>query len=109
MLLDVALEARRELTDAGANVCIAIAGGHQVEWLLDPCDEEASLAPGEGRQQGRARPERKGHVRRWEQRGPPDEPDPLAPPRHRTTSETAEHPALPHDPLAPKGRLQLHL
>src|SRR5437879_12632471 len=108
VLLDVALKARRELTDAGANVGIPIAGRHQVEWLLDARDEEPLLAPGESREECRARPEREGDVRRWEERGPPEELDPLADPRHRTISEDAEHAAIPDDAVDSKGRVHRH-
>src|SRR5438132_689472 len=108
MVLDVPLEARGELPDAGADVSVAIARRHELERLFDPGEEETVLAPRECGNEGRACAERQGDLRRGEQSRPSEELDRFAHARDRTVREDPEHTALADHPMDAERRIDGH-
>src|SRR5438067_1999916 len=99
MLLDVALEDRRESANAGADVGIAVAGRDELERLFDPREEEPLLAPRECGEKGGTRPQRERDLCRRQQGGPAEELDGFAHARERAIGEDREDTGFPNDPM----------
>src|SRR5438309_11029286 len=108
VLPDIALEPRGELTDAGTNIGVAVAGGHELERLFDPRHEESLLAPGEGREQSSAGPEREGHMRGGKKSRPSEELDSFADARDGAVREDPECAAAADDSMDPDRRVHRH-